>query len=93
MRDHGPKKYHLAKHGRDKAHGQKTVGSVGEHLPRDHFQFPILLASASTVSASARNDGAITAMSRQTQKTKIGQVINTADVTAVVAWNGLNQGI
>ena len=74
---------------RDKAHGQKTVGSGGA-LPSAG---PLSVADslASTVSASARDDGAITAMSDKPQKTKMGQVINTADVTAVVAWNGSQQ--
>ena len=32
-------------------------------------------------------------MSDKPKKTKMSQVISTADVTAVVAWNGLQQGL
>ena len=60
-------------------------------LPRDRFQLPILWHRQFQLQQEMMEQSLQCQTKRK--KTKMGQVINTADVTAVVAWNGLQQGL
>ena len=59
-------------------------------IPRDRVQLPILWHRQFQL----QQEGMEQSLQCQTNpKTKMGQVINTADATAVFAWNGLQQGV